>query len=220
MCGKDYFGGSGGGAGNVNYKVSYAFNSGLYTIIVGAGGTGGRGYSPTPPGRGGLVGNLSKIVLNGSDLIVANGGGASDTAYTSAQGYHAANGGGSSANINNVITNYSGGNGWFNSANLRWVSGGGAGAGGNGVSGMMTWNTLNSYGNGGPGYTSTITQTTVIYAGGGAGAPAAGGVTTPNAGINGTGQANYGGGGRGYSNDVEAGQAGKNGCVIIAFTFP
>ena len=138
LCGKDYFGGSGGGAGNVNYKVSYAFNSGLYTIIVGAGGTGGRGYSPTPPGRGGLVGNLSKIVLNGSDLIVANGGGASDTAYTSAQGYHAANGGGSSANINNVITTYSGGNGWFNSANLRWVSGGGAGAGGNGVSGMMT----------------------------------------------------------------------------------
>ena len=214
------FGGSGGGGGNVNYKGSYAFNSGLYTITVGAGGTGGKGYSPSPPGRGGLVGNPSKISFNSSDLIVANGGGASDTAYTSAQGYHAANGGGSSANINNAITNYSGGNGWFNSANLRWVSGGGAGAGGNGVSGMMTGNTLNSYGNGGPGYTSSITQTSVIYAGGGAGAPAAGGVTTANAGIDGTGQANYGGGGRGYSNDTEAGQAGKNGCVIIAFTFP
>jgi hypothetical protein len=213
------FGGSGGGGGSVNYKASYILNIGIYTIIVGAGGAGGRCYYNNSSGLGGLQGGQSKIIFNGIDLIVANGGGGSDSA-TSSVNYHPVNGGSSSANINEHIINYSGGNGYFDSSQFRWVSGGGAGAGGNGVSGLMTGNTLNSYGNGGIGYTSSITQTSVIYAGGGAGAPAAAGVTNEDAGINGPGQENFGGGGRGYSNDNDPGQNGKGGCVIIAFTFP
>lgn len=101
------------------------------------------------------------------------------------------------------------------------MSGGGAGTGGNGISGSITGsNPYNvTYGNGGSGYTSSITGTSITYAGGGAGAPAASGVTTSDAGINGTGQNNYGGGGRGYSNDGFNGENGKAGCIIIAFTF-
>jgi hypothetical protein len=82
----------------------------------------------------------------------------------------------------------------------------------------MSGSTLLSYGNGGNGYISSITGTATYYAGGGAGAPAAGGVTTNDAGVNGLGQNNYGGGGRGYSSDMTNGQNGAAGCVIIAFT--
>ena len=212
------FGGSGGAGGGVYYNSKYTFNAGTYTIVVGAGGGGGSGYNSGTYGSGGAAGSQSIIQFNSTSILTANGGGGSDTAITySYSSYHAANGGSTSANINGVVTNYSGGNGYFDGSYLRWVSGGGAGAGQNGISGSMSGSTLLSYGNGGNGYSSFITGTAIYYAGGGAGAPAAGGVTTPDAGINGLGQNNYGGGGRGYSNNNTNGQNGAAGCVIIAF---
>jgi len=214
------YGGSGGGGGNIYYNSSYIFTNNNYNIIIGSGGVGGRAYTrPTSqtseiPGTGGNSGNITSISLNANNIIIANGGGQSDTGFSSGY-FHAANGGNSSANINGIVTNYSGGTGYYN--NYSWVSGGGAGAGQNGTSANMSGSTITSYGNGGNGYNSSITGTATYYAGGGAGVPASQ-FDTPSA-TNGLGQTTYGGGGRGAWKDIMQGENGKNGCVIIRFTF-
>jgi len=214
------FAGSGGAGGNIYYNSSYIFNAGVYNITVGSGGAGGSGYMNYDVlGTGGVSGNLSKITYNSTDLIIANGGGGSDSGYTYAAFYHAANGGSTSATVNGTKSTYSGGIGYY--YDMGWVSGGGAGAGGNGVNASVSGGVVTSYGNGGIGYSSTIItngQTSVYYAGGGAGGSAGPGV--PDSGINGLGQNNYGGGGRGFSNDQTNGQSGNPGCVIIAFNYP
>jgi hypothetical protein len=203
------FAGSGGAGGGVNYRSSYTFNAGTYTIIVGSGGNGGIGYNQGNWATPGAGGNPSIIKLNNVDLLVANGGGGSATTYRYIYGFQPAAGGSTSVDINGVVTIYYGGGGWASGG--QFISGGGAGAGQNGTTGSPS-----SYGNGGNGYLSDITGTAIYFAGGGAGAPTTS-MLPADGGSNGLGQNNYGGGGRGYSRDNTRGQDGYSGCVIIAF---
>ena len=217
-------GGSGGGGGGINYRSSYTFNAGTYTIQVGEGGYSGiTTYSyynddyDIASATDGSSGNQSLIKLNSIILLYADGGGG---------GLAANKGGNTSTNINEIITNYSGGfgNGQFYNLSLPsatyYIGGGGAGASQNGVSGSYQNNNA-IFGNGGNGYPSSITGTEIYYAGGGAGTFYIAGYSGYNGLIDGLGQNNYGGGGRaGSSYDYFIDQQnGRSGCVIIAIAF-
>jgi len=218
------FGGAGGAGGCVNYISGYTFGVGTYNITIGSGGTGGLGYSGgVRNGQIGNPGNVSSITSNSITLYSANGGNGGDS---SGRNFAAASGGGiTTLKINNVITQqYSGGTGNVNGVG-GYIGGGGAGAGQNGQNGLYTSispkTAIVTYGNGGNGYSSTITTnggTVTYYAGGGAGVVASGS-DTPSA-INGLGQNNSGGGGRGGWADNIQGGNGLKGCIIIAFTYP
>lgn len=220
----NHFNYNGGAGGAVYYISSYTFNPGTYNIIVGSGGNGDLSY--TADSTYAIDGTSSSISYNNVTLFTANGGKCGQIISG-----NSISGGSTSANIDGVVTNYNGGNPINVSAGPLSEpdnGGGGAGAGQNGKTATFTGNFYNENityvqtPDGGDGYNSSITGVSLYYAGGGAGGN--GGNYPINISKNGLGQNNYGGGGQGVDNynvyDFTPGsQNGKNGCVIIAFTF-
>ena len=144
-------------------------------------------------------GTLSKITFNSSIILSANGGIGGGNSFAS-------NGGNTSSTVvingNSVTTNYTGQLG-KNDGQGNYSGGGGAGAGGNaGLPGITS-------GYGGNGYQSSITGSSIYYAGGG------GGESYVQSTLDGLGNNNYGGGGRGGKADYDYGNPGISGCFII-----
>ncbi len=203
---------SGGGAGGLIYNSSLTVIPGSsYSVIVGAGGTGGS------------------LVNNGSDSqfgsYIAKGGGAGGASIAGGTG---GSGGGSYGGTFGLGTCGQGNNGG--------VGGGGApyyGGGGGGGAGEVGQNAPTNYqsGRGGNGLSYSITGSSVTYAGGGgasatqqgstAGAGGCGGGgagATTYGGIGTSGTSNTGGGGGGAHSGIYG--AGGSGVVIIRYLTP
>jgi hypothetical protein len=191
------FCGGGASGGAIYYNNAYTFTSGQYTINIGTNGVGGKPYSIGA--TNGTNGTSSTITFNSSIILSANGGMGGGNPFAS-------NGGNTSSTVvtngNSVITNYTGQLG-KNDGQGNYSGGGGAGAGGNaGLPGVTS-------GYGGNGYQSSITGTSIYYAGGG------GGESYVQSTLDGLGNNNYGGGGRGGKPDNVYGNPGIPGCFII-----
>jgi hypothetical protein len=204
--------GGGGGAGGLLTGTATLIPSSIYTVTVGAGGTG----SGT---------NGANSVFN-SLTAIGGGGGATDNSAT--PGNTGGSGGGNGYNVTTPPTNNTAGQGNSGGRGSGWdggastvTGGGGGGAGGAGSAGV-----LSNAGDGGIGTTSSITGTSTYYAGGGGGGGAsgssspggtggggAGGVGASVAGVAGT--ANTGGGGGGYGRNAGTGASGGSGVVIL-----
>jgi hypothetical protein len=224
-------GGGGGGAGgyrnsystetsgrNSSSESSLTFISGtLYTITVGAGGTG----APAAFGNSGQNGENSSISGSGITTITSNGGG---YGTGDANGNSGGSGGGAMAGTGAYPPQYNGGSGTANqgfdgaNGNIN-VGGGGGGASENGDT--------DGNGQGGDGLASSITGSSITRAGGGggggnesAGGDGGGGVGAPSGGVPlspGNGTANTGGGGGGGNDDGQGffGANGGSGVVIL-----
>lgn len=220
--------GGGGGGGGVIYSQSLMVTSGLYSVTVGAGGTGGTNVTPAS-GSNSVFGNL-----------VAIGGGVGGNTWAGGATGGSGGGGGIYAPPTHPTVNggagtsgqgYAGGNAYTTLA-------GGGGGGANQVGGNGT-NTGVRGGQGGVGTSIAITGVSVIYGsggggggyggpggaggvgGGGAGAAAGSGyspATNAVAGRPNTG----GGGGGGTDDDIQTpryfyGAAGGSGIVIVRY---
>ena len=231
-------GGNAGGGGAGGYRNSYStessggggssessltFNAGtVYTITVGAGGTGGIAF-------GGKGTNGSDSSISGSDIttitsIGGGGGGSGDPpSGSNVDGNSGGSGGGAGQFAPSVGTGgsgtanqgYAGGNA---SPSFNYDGGGGGGAGSVGA------NSSNDVGgNGGNGLSSSITGSAVNRAGGGGGGgDTTGGTGGSSVGGNGSsdpatptdGTVNTGSGGGGARGIVDGGDGGS-GVVIL-----
>lgn len=226
------YGSGGGGAGGLLGLTSQSLNSGtMYTVTVGAGGSGTR--EPTN-GSNSQFGTLTAAVGGG---VGGNSGGGSSTARNAGSG--GSGGGGGSGSTYRVGGSGTAGQG--NSGGLgregssdSWAGGGGGGAGAAG--GNAGYQAGGSGGNGSSAYSSWGSATltgqlsggTYYYAGGGGGgvfynatrgtAGLGGGGTGRNDGdtspSNGT--ANTGGGAGGSTNGLACN--GGSGLVIVRYT--
>jgi len=215
--------GSSGGGGSA--ESSLTFNAGtVYTITVGAGGSGGAAAVDSNSGVGAL-GTDSSISGTGISTITSTGGGGGGCSGGSAGGPPTSGGSGGGCNKNKSPVGSGTANQGFAGAKgtVAEASGGGGGA-----SQTPTANSTSDGGNGGNGVASTITGSSVTRGGGGGG-----GTQTASGGIGGTGgggntvtptaagsagTANTGGGG-GAGNSVTGtgyiGGAGGKGVVIL-----
>jgi fibronectin-binding autotransporter adhesin len=222
----------GGGGGGVLSGSSSGITSGIYTIVVGAGGNGaGSCYnasyvSCSAPTAGGL----SEISGSGFDSLTAIGGGAGRSLNSTVNSINGGSGGGgqgtAAAGTGTPGQGFAGGAGSSGAVPANFTGGGGGGAGGPGSSG-----TTNLGGAGGVGFTSSISGTSANYAGGGGGsayqggtggAAGSGGATPGTANANASSAtANTGGGGgaAGWNNvDLNfTGGAGGSGIVIVRY---
>ena len=216
---------SGGGGSS---ESSLTFNSTtVYTITVGAGGTGGVNY-PADNGDEGINGSDSSISGSGLSTITSTGGGYgggggnSSTSANGASGGSGGGGGGRGAKTGGSGTanqGYAGGN-----STTGDTGGTSHGGGGGGASAVGTAGTTTVGGNGGNGLASSITGTSVTRGGGGAGGGAVGAGTVGtgcggSAGVSGVANAtnataNLGGGGSGGGGSAFAGNGGS-GVVIL-----
>ena len=232
--GLGHTGGGGGGGGFVEVaEVDLA--PGVYDVIVGAGGAGGR--NTVDNGRGGMGGDSSFAGL------IARGGGAGGTSATLGRPGGCGGGHGGSTEswqLSMPPVGLQGGDGGLSrikNNNGDWIGtqggGGGGGAGGDGTTGEQLY-----AGDGGDGRVSDITGAEVWYAGGGgggcgnsdpymgaAGKGGGGGAEAPgttrrlNAAIPGTN--GLGGGGSGGTNGTDKnGGSGGSGVVIIRWSIP
>jgi hypothetical protein len=208
--------GTSGGGASAESALTIDTNS-IYTVTVGAGGTGGSigtngsdsvFFSITSTGGGRGAYNTSPTVINGASGGSGGGGrwtGGTGGAGTANQGFAGGAGGGQT-------TSFPAGGG-----------GGASAVGGNGVTG-------GNGGNGGAGVASSITGSSVTRAGGGGGGCApdpsgvggsggSGGGGTGGTGGSGTtaGTANTGGGGGGSGTTGGSGGAGGSGVVVISY---
>jgi len=235
-------GAGGGGAGGL-VSGSITFTPALvYTVVVGAGGTGGS--------DAGTNGSTSSI----TGLTAAVGGGAGGSQTVSPYGGSSGGSGGGGTSASSSAAGGSGTSGQGNtggSTTSAYAGGGGGGASAVGANGSGT-TPSGIGGNGGVGTVTTLITTSqatsasvgqvvsssVYFAGGGGGglygngtagsggnggggaAGAAGVSGTSNVGV--AGSANSGGGGGGASNYVSSGLTAKNGgnggsgCVLIS----
>ena len=222
-----YANGGGGGAGG--YRSSWNSESSggggsaesaivgspgnVYTITVGAGGT---GATSSAVGTDGADSSLARTTGASMTTITSTGGGAGGFASGSAGRNGGSGGGGNwyqqAAGTGTANQGYDGGSG----GQYGGGGGGGAGAAGANASGS-------NGGNGGTGVASTITGSSVERAGGGGGASggtASGGggagATSPGSGTAGTANTGGGGGAGGItgSQSVTGGDGGS-GVVII-----
>ena len=222
-----YANGGGGGAGG--YRSSWNSESSgggasaesaivgnpgdVYTITVGAGGT---GATSSAVGTDGADSSLARTTGASMTTITSVGGGAGGFASGSAGRNGGSGGGGNwyqqAAGTGTANQGYDGGSG----GQYGGGGGGGAGAVGANASG-------NTGGNGGTGVASTITGSSVERAGGGGGASggtASGGggagATSPGSGTAGTANTGGGGGAGGITgNQSVTGGDGGSGVVII-----
>ena len=199
-------GGGGGGlvlSGTLNVVPGYT-----YSVVVGAGGTGGTGTGTTPLGvvpaisgtdTNGLAGGLSSF-----DAIVALGGGGG---YRSRE-YSGGRGFGGSVAI--ILTAPTGGNG----SDDRSYGVNGGGGGGNGSAGGSSTLTPQQLKTGGSGLTKNISGSNVTYGAGGVG----GQIDVSLAGsIGATNTGNGGGGATCVSFDSKSGGNGGSGIVILKY---
>lgn len=195
-----YSGGAGGGgAGGMNEVASLRLAAGDYTINVGAGGL------PVSVQSAGANGGASSVVLAGTSVIEALGGGGGGMAGTNSGLGNAggSGGGGSKANGGTGTTgqgNRGGNGGTYNQAG---AGGGGAGSAGSNVTGASKG------GDGGAGKESLITGEAVMYAAGGGGGSRG---QSANVSVGGNGGSGIGGnGGFGSSAGKTAATNGKDG---------
>jgi hypothetical protein len=216
---------SGGGGSS---ETSLTFNSTtVYTITVGAGGTGGVNY-PDDNGDEGINGSNSSISGSGLSTITSTGGGyggGGSNAAGSANGASGGSGGagggrgGKTGGSGTANQGYAGGNSATGDAGGTSHGGGGGSASAVGSNASTT-----SGGNGANGLASSITGTSVTRAGGGAGGGAQGagtvgtgcggsaGISSVQNATNAT--ANLGGGGSGGGGSA-FGSNGGSGVVIL-----
>jgi len=215
---------SGGGGGS---ETNLTFNGGVvYTITVGAGGTG----NTTADGSNG---SNSLISGTGITTITSTGGGGGDGNYDVAGSAGAGgSGGGGSGGESNV------GTGGAGTANQGYAGGNGTtsgqcGGGGGGSSQVgFVGGTGGTNGDGGAGLASSITGSSVTRGGGGgggnyssgnvtiggAGGGGAGGTGIYNNGVNGT--VNTGGGAGGSSGNSISGIGGAGGSGVVILRMP
>jgi hypothetical protein len=200
--------GGGGGGGLVLSGTLNVVPGNTYSVVVGAGGTGGTGTGTSRPG---IVPAISGTDTNGSagglssfDAIVALGGGGG---YRSRE-FSGGRGFGGSVAI--ILTAPTGGNGSDN----RSYGVNGGGGGGNGSAGGSSTITPQQSKNGGAGLTKNISGSNVTYGAGGIGgqldASLAGSLGTTNTG-------NGGGGATSVSYDGKNGGNGGSGKVILKY---
>ena len=217
----------GGGAGGVR-KGTAVFSDQNYTITVGSGGIGGRGWDNFP--QFGTVGTNSSIVGPDVSIVATGGGGGGGHRTQSGENEDGGSGGGGSQDADfGIGIDGQGNNGGPGDGNTGGGGGGYAEAGAAGPPG-----TSNLNGRGGNGLISTITGHPAHYAGGGGqGVRAGSGRVQGYGGLGGGGQgtvnsdkafngANYtggGGGGGGYNTPDTAinGGFGGNGIVVIRY---
>jgi len=220
-------GGGGGGAGGYVYTTGVAASTGLYSVVVGAGG----------PGNLGSVNGLATAGTNSSISLAttAIGGGAGRGQDAGAGGSGGSGGGGAgggspppgAGGAGTSGQGYAGGSG---GGNPYYPGGGGGGAGGAGSNASGSSNG----GAGGAGIANSITGTSLYYAGGGGGgvyntnggnSAATGGSGVGGAGGSASGgnggdatvnRGSGGGGGTGKSGSYRGGN-GSSGVVIIRY---
>jgi hypothetical protein len=232
--------GGGGGAGG--YRSSYStepsggggsaetaltFNPGtVYTITVGAGGT-GVGSTTTPAGEG----NDSSI--SGSDITTITSIGGGRGGNYNQPSYGSSTGGSGGGGAGGASTGYPGSSG---TANQGFAGGNGTtatGAGGGGASAAAGNSSSGSPSAGGDGVASTITGSSVTRGGGGGsmaatgpgvaslGGAGGGGDGTANTGVpGGSGTANTGGGGGGSWNVTSPYISGAGGSGVVILRVP
>jgi hypothetical protein len=201
--------GSSGGGGSAESSLTFTPNT-VYTITVGAGGSGASGQ--------GNVGVNSSISGSGISTITSNGGGKGGTGASPFAGTSGGSGAGGSrdgsGNTGGSGTSNQGYAGANGSAS-PYGSGGGGGAGEAG--------NTDASGEGGDGVASTITGSSITRAGGGGGVTSKVGGTggggtgaTPVDGvIGGDATVNTGGGGGGGGQNGARGGNGGSGVVIL-----
>jgi hypothetical protein len=208
---------SGGGGSS---ETNLTFNNGtLYTITVGAGGSGGIGFEVD--GTNGVNSSLS-----GSDIttITSSGGGGGGAANGNS-GLSGGSGGGgcSSGGSGSGTSNQGYAGGGANGSS--WSGSGGGGAGGTGATSSGA-DTSSNGGNGGNGLASSITGSSTSRGGGGGGGSYSGTAGTGGTGGGGNGSNSTdgnagtvntggGGGGAGGSGSSTTGGTGGSGVVIL-----
>lgn len=206
--------GSGGGGGGFA-SATISNPSGSYTVVVGTGGTGGVGTSSLAP-DGSAGGN--SIFTNGTDSVIAYGGGAGIGSTGGVASTVGAGGGGAVVGWF-VGAIYTGGNGAQGNNAHDNIGGGGGGGAGNAGNGATPANaSRDTYENGGTGGAGS--PATAQYQGGVGGSVAA--AFYENGG-NGSTIGGGGGGGGGENQTFHGtypgnGGSGGNGQVIIAYT--
>jgi hypothetical protein len=222
----------GGGAGGAIFVTSQTVTSGSYSIVVGAGGSGGInlfaplygavgsngsnstafGYTGIGGGGGGYCPQSSSNVINGVAGGCGGGGAAFDRGASAGIGGTPLQAGG-----------FAGGNGVGNNS---------GGAGGGGMGSVGSNGSGNIAGSGGNGATYTIGGTAYTLSGGGGGGSYAGSTTssggsggggagaqvTNTSGSNATYYGSGGGGGAGGGGAPKGGD-GYQGIVIIAYNY-
>jgi hypothetical protein len=215
-----------GGGGSSESTLSFTAGT-VYTVTIGAGGTGGV-YIGALSTNGGD----SSISGTGITTITSTGGGRGGTYGTAPSGDPANSGGSGGGGL--AFANTTGASGTANQGFAGGNGSGGNGAGGGGGASAIgsngTGSTIGTGGNGGNGLASSITGSSVTRGGGGGGGarPSSGGVggtggtggggngnylDLPN-GTGSAGTANTGGGGGGGGDDGTGG-AGGSGVVIL-----
>ena len=227
-------GGGGGGAQTIILTTNSYVNNTLYTINIGAGGTGGLPLG----GSGGSGGNGNPTILNLSTTYTSLGGEGGQASQGGDGGASGTNGG--AVSEPSAIPSYSNGNGGIgvNSGNSYGGGGGGGGVDGSGPAPSASGNVA---GGGGGGIAFNVTTGLITTAGGGGGGGTSGGTgyaggiagslyggtgansdgSNGNPGTNGGG----GGGGSGAQNATTSpyygagyGGNGGNGICILKFT--
>lgn len=203
--------GGGGGAGGYLTSTASFSPSQVYTITVGAGGT---GVVP-----GGNNGNNSVISGTGVSVTAIGGGRGNGGIQSVGSG---GSGGGQMGNTSSAGGSGTAGQG-NNGGNGSVASDNSSGGGGGGASAVGSNASSPNGGAGGAGSSSSITGSSVTYAGGGGGSAASNGSGTNGSGGSGGGAAgnagagttNTGGGGGGTRGSV-AGGSGGSGVVILS----
>ena len=241
-------GGGGGGAGGVVYQEDLTITSGVFTVTVGAGGSGAIGKS-SDEATNATKGEDSYI--EGFDVAIAKGGGAGGSGNANYGVTSGGSGGGRGGVYNNDGNGSAGtsgqgyaGGGSKNGTTYTYMrAGGGGGAGGAGTKGIGGTNASTStrgtggigvmydisgeekwYGGGGGGGGSSVNLTVAGGNGGGdkgkGSLAPSGSITAVVAGTDGTpNTGGGGGGGGGYSGLKSAnGGAGGSGIVIVRYS--
>lgn len=217
--------GAGGGAGGYREFTNQVLGlSTLYTVTIGAGGSGVSAQVVAPSGSNSVFSTITSAGGGGGATFGAGGGASGGSGGGAAYSPNTIGAG------NTPGTSPSQGNngGYAYSGEPNYGSGGGGGASAVGVDGIST-----KGGNGGAGTSSSITGTAVTRAGGGGGSSYNGGSGGPiggtggaggggdgTNGISGTGvsgTANTGGGGGGGERPARTGGNGGTGVVIIRY---
>ena len=221
--------GGGGGGGGMRTGTLSVTGSTDYSVMVGSGGTGGRGVNERGNPGGGSV--FHNITSNGGGYGAKEAAGGGDGGAGGGAGYSATGGGGNTPSTS-PAQGAGGGNGGPSGggASNSHSSGGGGGGGDSGVAGTAGSNTAPS-GTGGSGTASCITGSSVTYAGGGGGGTVyfffSGGGGNGGGGNAGTAANNngspgtdgLGGGGGGASGPGTGATGGKggDGTVIVSY---
>ena len=203
--------GAGGGGGGWSEHTGYtkSVSAQAYSVVVGAGGSGGSANVAVNTGSAAYSGNNSSALG-----LIGNGGGAGGSTTTGRDPANGGSGGGSGSHTTSggSATQGSGGTAHYGNAggagdNQNGHGGGGGGAGGTGGNAGYA---ASSGGSAGASRSNSITGGSVSYAGGGAGATGGGGAA---------GSANTGDGGNAGDRHPTAGGNGGSGVVIIRYKF-